>query len=269
MRADEVKSGSLGELVDALQAEGRYTFGRAEATAALKVSSQVLKKAAMRLAAKNRIAVPTRGFYVVVPLEYRTAGSPPPSWFIHELMRHLGKPYYVGVASAAALHGAAHQQPQEFQIVTDMARRPMVAGRARIRFLGKRNLGGTSTTEVMTETGAMRVSTPEATAIDLVRYVSAAGGLDNVATVLTELAERLDPARVLEAAAADGELAYAQRVGYLLDLVGAGECTQELAKLIAEGNPRNILLRPGRPSRGCAVDRRWRVVVNEQVEADL
>jgi predicted transcriptional regulator of viral defense system len=69
MRADEVKSGSLGELVDTFQAKGRYTFDRAEATAALQVSSRMLKKAAMRLAAKNRIAVPTRGFYVVVPLE--------------------------------------------------------------------------------------------------------------------------------------------------------------------------------------------------------
>lgn len=269
MRADEVKSGSLGELVDAFQAEGRYTFDRAEATAALQVSSQMLKKAAMRLAAKNRIAVPTRGFYVVVPLEYRTAGSPPPSWFIHDLMAHLGKPYYVGVLSAAGLHGAAHQQPQEFQVVTAVARRTMVAGRARIRFLGKRHLGKTATTEVTTETGTMRVSTPEATAIDLVRYVSAAGGLDNVATVLTELAESLDPARLLQAVAGDGELIYAQRLGYLLGLVGAGELASKVAKLIDDENPRNVLLRPGRASRGCTVDRRWRVVVNEQVEADL
>jgi predicted transcriptional regulator of viral defense system len=184
-------------------------------------------------------------------------------------MGHLGKPYYVGVLSAAGLHGAAHQQPQEFQVVTDVARRPMVAGRARIRFLGKRHLDKTSTTEVTTETGTMRVSTPEATAIDLVRYVPAAGGLDNVATVLTELAERLDPARLAQAVTSDGELAYAQRLGYLLGLAGAGELAGELAKLVDHENPRNILLRPGRPSKGCTVDRGWRVVVNEQVEGDL
>ena len=130
MGADETRYRSLAELVDALQAEGRYTFGRAEATVALQVSSQMLKKAAMRLTAKNRIAVPTRGFYIIVPVEYRAAGAPPPSWFIDELMRHLRRPYYVGVLSAAGLHGAAHQQPQEFQVVTAVARRPMAAGRA-------------------------------------------------------------------------------------------------------------------------------------------
>jgi hypothetical protein len=37
----------------------------------------------------------------------------------------------------------------------------------------------------------MRVSTPEATALDLVRYVTAAGHIGNVATVLAELSEKL------------------------------------------------------------------------------
>jgi predicted transcriptional regulator of viral defense system len=269
MRVGKTRNRSLAELVDALQAGGRYTLNRAEATAALQVNSRALKKAVMRLAAKGRIAVPTRGFYVIVPLEYRSAGAPPPSWFIDELMRHLGRPYYVGVLSAAGLHGAAHQQPQEFQVVTAMARRPMVAGRARIRFLGKRHMGKTITTEVATETGTMRVSTPEATALDLVRYAPFAGGLGNVATVLAELAERIEPSRLVDAAAADGELVYAQRLGYLLDLVGAGQHAKELARLVAKENPRSILLRPGRPRKGCPVDRRWRVVVNERVEADV
>ena len=38
--------------------------------------------------------------------------------------------------------------------------------------------------EMKTETGAMRVSTPEATALDLLRYLEGAGHLGNVATVL-------------------------------------------------------------------------------------
>ena len=269
MGADEIRFRSLAELVDAFQAEGRYTFGRAEAMTALQVSGPMLKKAAMRLAAKSRLAVPTRGFYVIVPIEYRAAGAPPPSWFIDDLMRHLRKSYYVGILSAAGLYGAAHHQPQEFQVVTGAARRPMSAGRARIRFMGKRHLDKTITKEVSTETGAMRVSTPESTAVDLVRYAASAGGLGNVATVLSELAERLDGARLVKAARADGNLAYAQRLGYLLDLVSAGEGARDLAVLVADENPRDTLLRPGQPRKGCAVDRRWRVVVNEQVEADL
>jgi len=259
---------TLAEFVDALQAEGRYTFDRDEASAALQTSSLMLKKAVMRLAIKSRIVVPKRGFYVIVPIEYRSAGAPPPSWFIDDLMRHLGKSYYVGVLSAAGLHGAAHEQPQEFQVVTRAAARPVVAGRARIRFLGKRRHDQTPTVELKTETGTMRVSTPEGTAIDLVRYATSAGGLGNVATVLAELAERIDAALLGEAVRAEGGLVHVQRLGYLLDLVGAGERAQELARLVAEGCPRNTPLRPDRPTRGCPVDRRWRVVVNEQVEVD-
>jgi len=260
---------TLPSLVDTLQAEGRYTFSRTEAMAALKVNSLGLKKAVMRLAVKKRIVVPKRGFYVIVPLEYKSAGSPPPSWFIDDLMRHLGRPYYVGVLSAAGLHGAAHQQPQEFQIVTDVALRPIVAGRSRIRFLGKRHHVRTFMAELKTETGTMRVSTPEATAIDLLRYVTAAGGLGNVATVLTELAERIDPGRLAEAAKLDGEFAYAQRLGYLFGVIGAGERADELVKLVAERKPRITPLRPGRSQRECPVDSRWNVAVNEGIEADL
>ena len=151
--------------------------------------------------------------------------------------------------------------------MTRAAARPVVAGRARIRFLGKRHHDRTPTTEMKTETGIMRVSTPEATAIDLLRYAPSAGGLGNVATVLAELAERIDSVRLVEAVEADGELVYAQRLGYLLDLVGAGERARELAKLVTK-EAENTPLRAGQPTKGCPVDRRWRVVVNEQVEVD-
>ena len=43
--------------------------------------------------------------------ENRVAGAPPASWYIDDFMKAIGAPYYVGVLTAAALHGAAHQQP--------------------------------------------------------------------------------------------------------------------------------------------------------------
>jgi predicted transcriptional regulator of viral defense system len=260
---------SLDEFVDDLQASGRYTFSREEAIGEWKVNALTLKKAVMRLVGKKRLAVPRRGFYAIVPAEYRSAGAPPPSWFIDDLMRHLGRPYYVGLLSAAALYSAAHQQPQEFQVMTDVPQRPMQAGRSRIRFMVKSNLERTPVREVKTETGTMRVSTPEATALDLLRYVRAAGGLNNAATVLAELAESVDGRKLVEAARADGEIAYAQRLAYILDLVGAGERTKHLERWITKLNPRNTPLKRGEPLKGCPVDRRFRVVVNFAVEADI
>ena len=61
----------------------------------------------------------------------------------------------------------------------------------------------------------MRVSTVEATAIDLVGYERHAGGLDQVATILAEFAEQIDPERLVEAAKT-APISWAQRLGYLL-----------------------------------------------------
>ncbi len=91
MADNEPRHRALADLVNDLQGAGRYTFDRTEALAALGTSAVMLKKAVMRLAGKGRLVVPKRGFYVVVPVEYRSAGAPPPSWFIDDLMRHLGK----------------------------------------------------------------------------------------------------------------------------------------------------------------------------------
>ena len=63
----------LAELVDSCQANGRYALTRDEAMRALGLSQEALKKAVQRLVAKRRLAVPHRGFYVIVPLEYRAA----------------------------------------------------------------------------------------------------------------------------------------------------------------------------------------------------
>jgi predicted transcriptional regulator of viral defense system len=260
--------GSVGELVDSLQSEGRYTFTRNDALAALEISAVALKKAISRLASKNRVVVPRRGFYVIVPIEYRGFGAPPPSWFIDNLMRHAGRPYYVGVLSASALHGAAHQQPQEFQVISDRPQRPVQVGRSRIRFMVKKHITRSRVDEMKTETGTMLISTPETTALDLVRYVHAAAGLDNVATVLTELAERIDPLKLVDCAKAEYELAYAQRLGYILDLVGAEQQSGGLAQFVAENRPRATSLAPGRPRRGYHTNRRWRLVVNEEIGTD-
>jgi predicted transcriptional regulator of viral defense system len=261
--------GNIRELVDSLQSEGRYTFDRNDALAALETNAVALKKAIARLASKKRVVVPRRGFYVIVPIEYRAFGAPPPSWFIDDLMHLIGRPYYVGVLSASALHGAAHQQPQEFQVISDRPQRPMQVGRGKIRFMVKRHITRSYVDELKTETGTMLISTPETTALDLLRYVYAAAGLGNVVTVLAELAERIDPLKLTEAAKAERELAYAQRLGYLLDLVGAEQQSSALAQYVAENQPRPISLAPGRPQRGHHTDRRWQVIENEEIGADL
>ena len=89
-----------------------------------------------------------------------------------------------------------------------------------------------------------------------------------MATILRELVERIDGRELLRVATADGETAYAQRLGHLLDLVGRSTVAEPLAEWIAARAPRVTPLVPGLPITGVARNLRWRVAVNDQAEAD-
>ena len=204
---------------------------------------------------------------MVVPPEYRAAGSPPASWFIDDLMRHLGQPYYVGLLSAAAIHGAAHQQPLVVQVVTSKSTRPVRVGRVVIRFSMSNRVEQLPATKLNTETGTMRVATSETTAFDLVRYPSAAGHLSNVATVLSELSARLDAA-TLTAIAPLVRVPDVQRLGYLLEAVGQGQLAEPLAAWLAKQKPRAVPLHPARAA-GVVPDGRWDGRTHVELEPDL
>jgi predicted transcriptional regulator of viral defense system len=255
-------------LVEELQEGGRYTFTRRELEALDDRSEAGLESALRRLKKKGRIASPRRGFYVIVPVEYRVAGSPPPSWFVDDLMAYLAQPYYVGLLTAAGLHGAAHQQPMVFQVVTDRPTRPAQIGRSRIEFHSSHQVDSIPTIDVQTETGTMRVSSQEATAFDLVHYLAAAGHLGNVATVLAELAEELD-GNALAKTAALYTTPDSQRLGYLLDLVGEAAPTRALASWLEKQRRRPVPLAPGVGIGDLPSDPQWRVIANEAVEVDV
>jgi len=253
--------------VEKLQSQGRYTFTRAQAESGTGRSFVAVQTALRRLKEQGRIVSLRRGFYVVVPPEYRAAGSPPASWFIDELMRHLGQPYYVGLLSAAAIHGAAHQQPMVFQVMTSKPTRAIRAGRVAIQFSMNSKVDRMPVTQKQTETGTMRVATPETTAFDLVRYQAGAGHLSNAATVLDELAERVD-GQALVVVAPLVRLPDVQRLGYLLEAIGQTDLASPLATWLKTQRPRAVPLLPGKPA-DVEVDKRWRVLPNEDLEIDI
>lgn len=264
------KTTKVSSFVDDLQAHGRYTFTKEEATHSVTSSPAALNMALNRLCKKQRIFSPKRGFYVIIPLEYRSTKAVPISWFIHDLMKYLQQPYYVGLLTAAELYGAAHQRPQEFQVITDRPLRLIPVGRTRIRFVTKKTIHDTPTLQKQTPTGYITVSTPESTAIDLLRYVSTCGYLNSIATVLSELSESIDKKKLLHVAKiTKTELPYIQRLGYLLDLTGAHDIAEPLAASLQKENPRITPLLSYKTVQDAEISARWFLAVNERVEADL
>jgi len=211
--------------------------------------------------------MPRSGFYVIVDPQHRSAGTLPPEWFIHDLMKNVGRPYYVGLLSAAQLHGAAHHRPQTFQVVVPQrAARPIDVGNVRIRFHGKGPFRRSQTIEAKTPTGFMKVSNPETTAWDLVRYFKAAGGLGNVVTVLSELAGSLDAKRLADTVFRHNEVIVAQRLGHLLECVGRRDLSRGFEKWVADAPLRP--LDPAAPVDGASQSGKWHLIVNIQTEPE-
>ena len=257
---------SISDLVADLAAAGRYHFTTEEATKALGTAPVATRAALRRIVRRKIVATPQRGFHVILPPEYRRLGCLPPEQFVPQLMASGGLAYYVGLLSAAQYHGAAHQRPQQFQVMVGRNRPPISCGEVRIAFIARKLVERVPVIRLNTPRGSVRVATPEATALDLVGYPSHAGGLDGAATVLADLAERIDPAK-LTAAARVAPLSWAQRLGYLLELVGAGERTEALAAYVGERAREYVPLATG-AGRGRDRSARWRVVVNAAVEAE-
>lgn len=259
---------TLENWVDAQQSLGRYSFLREQAVADSGLSAEAVKKALQRLARRGRVLKLKDYFYVIVPLEYQSAGAPPVSWFIHDLMAAMKLPYYVGLLTAAAQHGASHQQPQEFQVITDRSVPLLTAGRTRVRFFASKFVTNAATVDVKTPTGKMHVATPETTAVDLVRFARAAGQLGNVATILAQLSSSMEPKRLLAAVRLVQNVPNARRLGYLLDLVHAKSVAEPIRAWVERQSTRAVPLQSGRPTRGATENRRWRVLINQSIEVD-
>jgi predicted transcriptional regulator of viral defense system len=251
-----------------LPEQGRYVFTLREAEVHAEGGRKAVQATLRRLKERGAIVCPRRGFYVLVPPEYRSAGCPPASWFIDDLMKNQGRGYYVALLTAAALHGAGHQQPMVFQVMTDASERDIRAGRVRIEYHVSRLVHAAATTGVQTETGTMVVATPETTAFDLVRFPGASGGWSHVATVLTELTESMDPARLV-AGALRVPRAAVQRLGWMLDALGASALVEGLAEALEGQRLVPTPLEASEDASGAPLDPRWRILENVAVEPDL
>lgn len=219
-----------------------------------------------RLRRRGAMFSPARGLYVVIPPEYRSWGVLPGELFIDAMMRALSRNYYVSLLSAAAMHGAAHQAPQLFQVMVDRHVADRDIGRVRLRFYANEYLEEMAVQERQVDTGRIRLATRETTLVDLVVHPDHAGGLNNVATVISEIGDLDVP--VLARLASLRSRSVARRLGWLLDQFRADlelEPLREVA-LARDGHPTRLVR--ALPARG-PIDPRWNLQINSTVEPDL
>ena len=267
---------ALSGYVSGLLSTGQTAFTADEAEQALGVGHGAFLDAAERLQRRKALLNPRQGFYVVVPPQFASWGAPPPTWYIDALMRRESQAYYVGLLKAAELHGATHQAVMEFQVVAAKRLPRIRAGRSLIVFYFRRDMEAVieGIEERKTDTGTMKMSSAALTALDLLRYPQASGGIDNVTTVLSDLRQRIDPEQ-LAALSVVVERPVVQRLGHLLDHFDHDVLTEPMLEALrARGSlPWIELDRQGAQDPDFAPeprqrDQRWRVIVRHVPRVD-
>ncbi|MFC2172829.1 type IV toxin-antitoxin system AbiEi family antitoxin [Acidobacteriota bacterium] len=255
------------EYIRNLAASGRHHFTTADALESVAGNPDAVRAQLRRLRRQGLIAEPQRSFHVIVPPEYRRLGCLPAEHFLDQLMQIRSDPYYIALLSAAERHGAAHHRPQACQVMVRKHRPAIECGMVRVAFIAKGDLQAMPVTMFNTPRGTLRYSTPEVTALDLVGYPNHAGGIDNIATILSELTEELVAVRLLEASRLS-PVSWSQRLGYLLELIGQEELVQALRPFVQEHARSYTPLRRAASIRGARRDPVWKLIINVDVEPE-
>jgi predicted transcriptional regulator of viral defense system len=259
----------LEEYLDSLRSKGRYAFSLEEAKMKFGLSDKALNQNLFRLKLKRKIVQIRKGFYAIIPPEYAAQGMIPYSLFISDMMKILGRKYYVGLVSAAAIQGAAHQQPMEtFIVIEKPALRDIKSKKLKINFLVKAGWSNDDIIQAKTDAGYINVSSPELTALDLLYYIKNIG-INRIATILRELVEEIKPAKLQKTVKSFTQVAAIQRLGYLLDVHLRNEQLSEATlKALMEKRPLVIPLVPGKEATE-EVNIKWKIIPNAKIELDI
>lgn len=268
-KKDQISHNYLDRYLDNIRSFGRYSFTLEELQSEFNVSYRALKQNLYRLKSKNEIAQVRQGFYVIIPPEYSKQGMLPPYLFIDDLLKSLNKPYYVALLSAAALHGAAHQQPMEYFVITQTpAPRNISNENLKISFFSKNDWELDDIVQKTTDAGYLNVSSAELTALDLIAYVDKIG-LNRATTVLQELSQTMKVSVLSKTAKRYPITSVIQRLGYILQKVlGEDKLAEALMKVLDNKTFVPIPLSTSKEKKG-ETDETWKIIKNMEIESDL
>ncbi len=256
----------LDAYLNDLLGQGRYTVSWNELQERFDASGKAILQSVYRLKRKGRLAQVRKGFYAIVPPAYASRGMVPYTLFVDDLMGHLDRAYYVGALSAAALHGAGHQQPMQFQVMIHQpALRNIRNDKLDLRFFVKSAWDPGDVKAIKTDTGYLRVSRPSLTAFDLVTYSKQIGGINRILPVLEDLCDSIPPAD-LATTAQSQPMPSIQRLGFLLERLEKEAWAAPLQERLHDGRVIPVPLSLAHHDHRGESDARWKVVLNTELD---
>ena len=260
--------------VNELLSQGKYAFTLDAIRIAFPNQKNVaIKSSLKRLVDKDLIISIHKGYYLIIPPQYKSKGILPPALYLDSFMKELKRPYYLALLNAAAYHGASHQQPQEFFVVTNFpVLRPTQKKGLKVNYFSKEEIPEKLLEIKKTETGYLKISNPILTATDLIQYAKRVGGINRVATILYELMESIKPESFDNHLLEYVPVSALQRLGYLLDKVLDNQLFGNKLYELLQNNKTKlypISLKTSAPVKGFTVDEKWKVIVNTIIETDF
>lgn len=265
---------TLESYIKDLQAQGKSSFTAQEAAATLGISQGALNARVHRLMKQGELVTPARHLYVPVLPKDRLMGCIPAAELVPLLMKYKQQSYYAGLLSAALYHGASHQKPQRFQVIVDRQMRSVTLGKIFIEFTYKNSLVDLPLQDIVVKTGYLKISSPELTVMDLFLYSARVGGLNPIATILSELIEILNPEKLMDLIRKTGGKSWIQRLGWILERIETADeerqklIVKNLQKYIETQRLSYVPLASELPTKGSMRNTKWFIIENTAVESD-
>ena len=201
------------------------------------------------------------GKWLIVPPEQAHYGAPPVQWWLDAYMQDVEPNYYLCLLSAARSWGSSHYATQRTQVMLSKARAPLKVGRLQVDFFVKRSIAATPTVRVRNAVAAVRVSTREATLLDLIRHQSDIGGPEAIARIAKDFSSELTSEGLQQALEALGQVPAAQRLGFLLDRLNLKREAQVVKSWLdhKRRNPQALELAATHPGYALTLDDQWGV----------
>ena len=264
---------SIREWVHNREIDGRPSFSYADVKDAFpSFTQQHILNDLYRLRKSGAIAQPFKGYYVVIPPHYAAKGIVPPVYYIDQLMRLSSSALLYLLAQCSGVIGRGPSTPsgvfRNDSPAPDENAKTVIQSRLELSLIYSCGF----LKEINSETGTIKFSGPELTALDLIQYEQHVGGLSRAATVIEELSEQT----VWRGSAESGLLslstvATVQRLGYILENVlmnqsQADDLYHELKIVSPKLNRFRLSTRKN--DDGAILDKRWNIIVNTEIEID-
>lgn len=203
--------------VEFCQARGKITFTLAELQKATGLSFTAARDQVKRLGKYVARVSPRQDFFLIVSPEQLPMGAPPAFWWLDAYLQSIGQPYYVGLLTAAAEYGSSHQALQVTQVLTNSPLRELKVGRVRVQFFVKKTVREVPASYLPNAYAPLKISSPEVTALDLVRYAHRIGGAGRAVHAIRDLLPKISKKRFQEALTSELETSNIQRLGFIME----------------------------------------------------